>query len=218
MNSHLDAYHDLDDLRDEGSLVHLDVDQCLERLARDHVGRLAVNDPAGPLVFPVNYLVDGGTILFRTTVGSKLAAADEHERVAFQVDHIDRDSQTGWSVLVRGRLIEVTRPDEIDRLQDLALTPFAGGDRTHFVRVMPASITGRSTHALDASPSSDAPPQADATQAGSTGTEGAEPEPPEPVAGDDVAREDVAGSEPPSAWTPSSPRPPHPPRRTRPGD
>ncbi len=156
MNNHLDAYSDLQDLRNEGELVHLDVDECLAKLAEHQVGRLAVNDPKGPLVFPVNYLVEGGTILFRTAIGSKLAAADEHQTVSFQVDRIDLEHQGGWSVLVRGRLVEVTRGDEIDRLHDLPLEPFAGGERQHFVRVMPASVTGRAMKA-PAAPADEAP-------------------------------------------------------------
>lgn len=138
-----DGYADMEDLRDEGTLRHLDVSRCLQLLEDHHVGRVALNDPAGPLVFPVNYTVDGGTVVFRTTMGTKLAAAEEHEAVAFQVDHVDPDRHLGWSVLVRGLLVEVTDADELDRLRELPLEPFAGGTRNHYVRVMAASVAGR---------------------------------------------------------------------------
>lgn len=141
--SHLDAYAALESVRDEGRLHHLDVDACLTLLGGLQMGRVAFNDPHGPLVFPVNYVVDGGTILFRTTMGAKLAAADAHEVVAFQVDQVDRQRDVAWSVLVRGRLVEVTRPEELDRVGDLVPEAFAGGERQHFLRVMPASVTGR---------------------------------------------------------------------------
>lgn len=143
MADRLDAYRDMDEVRDEGGLVHLDVDVCLHLLATRHVGRVAVADDTGPVVFPVNYTVDAGTVVFRTGMGSKLAAADQRADVAFQVDDVDVGRRSGWSVLVRGRLVEVTDGDEVDRLAQLPLDPFAGGDRDHYVRVMATSVSGR---------------------------------------------------------------------------
>lgn len=138
-----DAYDDMADLRDQGSLVEIEPVECLDYLATHDLGRLAMNQEGGPLVFPVNYVVEGGTVVFRTTMGTKLAAADEHATVSFQVDRVDRDEGVGWSVLIRGRLQEVVRGDELDRLADLDLQPFAGGRRAHWVRVMARSVTGR---------------------------------------------------------------------------
>ncbi len=141
--STFDAYADMADLRDQGSLVEIEPMECLDLVARHDLGRLAINQEGGPLVFPVNYVVEGGTVVFRTTMGTKLAAADEHATVSFQVDRIDRDEGVGWSVLIRGRLQEVVRGDELDRLAELDLEPFAGGRRSHWVRVMARSVTGR---------------------------------------------------------------------------
>lgn len=143
MTAPLDAYRDVEDTRDEGGLMHLDVDVCLHLLSTRHVGRVAVVDAGGPVVFPVNYTMDTGTVVFRTGMGSKLAAADQHADVAFQVDDVDVGRRAGWSVLVRGRLVEVTDGDEVDRLAELPLDPFAGGDRVHYVRVMPNAVSGR---------------------------------------------------------------------------
>lgn len=154
MNGHEDMYRDLESYRDEGHLVHLDVDECLRLIAGRHVGRIAISEPGGPLVFPVNYVVDDGTVLFRTGVGSKLGAADQLEEVAFQVDHVDVAQRSGWSVLVRGRLVEVVDGDEVDRLVELPLHAFAGGDRDHYVRVLPRAISGRRIPIPDDLPSS----------------------------------------------------------------
>lgn len=143
MNTRHSDYTDMEGLRDEGRVVNLDVPTCLRLLGDQHVGRVALNDDDGPLVFPVNYTIDAGTVLFRTTMGTKLAAAEERERVSFQVDRVDVDRRLGWSVLVRGKLVEVTDGTELDRLRELPLDPFAGGRRDHFVRIMAASITGR---------------------------------------------------------------------------
>lgn len=129
--------------RDDGNLVELDVDTCLGLLAGHEVGRLAINDDPGPMVVPVNYVVEGGAVAFRTTWGSKLEAAEHHRPASFQVDHFDVERRIGWSVLVRGRLHEVSDPDELDRLDELSLRPWAGGDKAHWVRVMASAITGR---------------------------------------------------------------------------
>ena len=151
-----DAYADMADLRDQGSLVEIEPGECLDLLATQDFGRLAINDDGGPLVFPVNYAVEGGTVTFRTTMGTKLAAADEHATVSFQVDRFDPEEGVGWSVLVRGRLHEVVRGDELDRLADLDLQPFAGGRRAHWVRVMARSMTGRKVPMGDASTGAEA--------------------------------------------------------------
>lgn len=143
MSARSERYADLAGFRDHGHVLHLDVDGCLDRLRDGAMGRVAMNDPAGPVVLPVTYVVDGGTVLFRTTLGSKLTAAEEREPASFQVDHLDPDRGRAWSVLVRGRLEEVTDPDELDRLRALGLHPLAGGTREHFVRVLAASMTGR---------------------------------------------------------------------------
>lgn len=143
MEPDLDAYADLVEHRDEGRLHHLDVTTCLGLVGDQHVGRVAICADGGPVVFPVNYVLDGGAIVFRTAPGSKLAAADQHLDVAFQVDHVDVPRRMGWSVLVRGRLVETDDPGDLERLRELPLDPFVGGDREHYVRVMPASITGR---------------------------------------------------------------------------
>ncbi len=154
----LDAYRDLESFRDEGRLVHLDVGECLQLLAGSRVGRIALNDDGGPVIFPVNYVVDRGSVLFRTGVGSKLGATDARDEVTFQVDHVDLDDHTGWSVLVRGRLVEVTDGDEVDRLAGMGLHTFAGGDRNHFVQVLPRTISGRRIPVTAATTSTPAAP------------------------------------------------------------
>lgn len=140
---------DLTAARDHGSVVELDVDECLELLATTTVGRVAINDDKGPLVLPVNHVVDTGTVVFRTTFGTKLVGAEQRVVGSYQVDHVDPDAQTGWSVLVRGRLHEVVRTDELEHLRSLGLQPLAGGTRQHWIRVMAASITGRRVEAPD---------------------------------------------------------------------
>jgi hypothetical protein len=118
-------------------------DECRKLLAGRHLGRLAIPDFGGPMIFPVNYVVDQGLVIFRTGPGSKLDAATERESVAFEVDAIDETTRTGWSVVVRGTLADITDPAHLERLRALPLYPWAPGEKARYVRVRPLKISGR---------------------------------------------------------------------------
>jgi nitroimidazol reductase NimA-like FMN-containing flavoprotein (pyridoxamine 5'-phosphate oxidase superfamily) len=122
----------------------LDHDECVQLLAADEVGRLALVDGGAPVVFPVNYRLDGEAIVFRTAPGTKLAAGPRAP-VAFEVDAFDRTTRTGWSVVATGRLEEVTQfdPSTYRRMKDMPVEPWAGGERPHWMRLVPNRITGR---------------------------------------------------------------------------
>jgi uncharacterized protein len=117
--------------------------ECRELLAGRHLGRLALVDGRGPVILPVNYMVDRDAPVFRTDTGTKLDAAAEGAAVAFEVDAADEATRTGWSVVVRGTLGEVTDPEDLARLRALPLYPWAPGDKARYLRVRPASLTGR---------------------------------------------------------------------------
>lgn len=126
------------------TLVVLDVDTSVRLLGEHDVGRVALSDPRGPLVFPVNYAWHAGEVLFRSDLGTKLAAAESRDHASFQVDHVARDQRAGWSVLVRGRLAEVCDPDELDRLDQVVPLPFThGAGKQHIVRLSAGEISGR---------------------------------------------------------------------------
>ena len=124
-------------------LETLSVDECLELLATHHFGRVAIDEAEGPTILPVNYVLDLGSVVFRTDEGTKLDAAARRERISFQVDHVDEGARVGWSVLIRGKAEEVADPVELERLRTLPLEPFAGGERHRYVRLLSSSITGR---------------------------------------------------------------------------
>lgn len=117
--------------------------ECFELLAGEHLGRVAVVDDRGPVVFPVNFVLDRHTVVFRTEEGTKLHAAIRGSRVCFEADRTDQAARTGWSVIVRGEITEVTDPDELARLRELPLQVWAPGTRDRYVRVLPAVLTGR---------------------------------------------------------------------------
>lgn len=118
-------------------------DECLSLLRHGYLGRLAVVADGGADVFPVNYVVDGDHLVFRTAAGTKLDAACRTTPVAFEVDGSDAMYHGGWSVVVHGRGEEVLRSDERERLSALPLRPWADGSRDHWVRLPLDHVTGR---------------------------------------------------------------------------
>jgi nitroimidazol reductase NimA-like FMN-containing flavoprotein (pyridoxamine 5'-phosphate oxidase superfamily) len=125
-------------------LESIPAEECLRLLATEEVGRLAVVLAGQPLVFPLNYALDGDAVVFRTAPGTKLEAISR-SLVAFEVDRWAPSSQTGWSVVVEGIAQEITSADAPglrERLAALPVRPLAAGDRLHFVQIVPLSITG----------------------------------------------------------------------------
>ena len=120
----------------------LSTTQCWELLRESVVGRLAVTVGGSPDIFPVNPVVDHGTIVFRTSAGTKLAATKGRD-VAFEVDGYDTSTAQAWSVVVKGRAHEIWEIDEALRALRLPLFPWHPGRKPRFVRLEPTSITGR---------------------------------------------------------------------------
>ncbi|WP_405443719.1 pyridoxamine 5'-phosphate oxidase family protein [Streptomyces avidinii] len=129
-------------LRD-AHLVALTHDECRHLLSTHGIGRVAVFSTRGPAIFPVNYVVAGGDIAFRTSGETAIAGAAGTE-VAFEVDHIDEVMHTGWSVMAVGEAEGITDAAVIQRLDAVARSlPWAGGARTLWMKVTPTRLTGR---------------------------------------------------------------------------
>lgn len=122
----------------------LDREECVRLLQGDEIGRLAVNIGHAPTILPVNYRMDGEAVVFRTDPGAKLEFGTRAP-VSFEIDSFDRAARTGWSVVVAGRLEETTPYDAetYDRVHALPVEPWAGGEKAHWVRLVPSRITGR---------------------------------------------------------------------------
>lgn len=128
-----------------GSLEVIPADECYQLLGSHEVGRLGVIAEHYPLILPVNYGLDGTTIVIRTHPGTKLTAA-AHANVTFEVDDIDRSTRSGWSVLVRGLAEQVTsdhRAELVARTQATGVQPWAPGTYGHWLRIIPQGISGR---------------------------------------------------------------------------
>lgn len=115
------------------------------------VGRLAFPGETHPELFPVNYLVDRGTILFRTDPGTKLAASMDKLPVTFEVDGYEPGTNEAWSVVVRGSLEPVLETSDIVDAVALPLFPWQNGEKAFFVRIVPQSMSGRQFEVADPS-------------------------------------------------------------------
>jgi nitroimidazol reductase NimA-like FMN-containing flavoprotein (pyridoxamine 5'-phosphate oxidase superfamily) len=129
---------------DRRGLGILDRAECLRRLASVAVGRIGFLREGEVIVLPVNHVVHGEDVTFRTTWGSKLQTAADGEQVAFEVDSFHLDSETGWSVLVRGTTSIVEDPDVREELERQALASWLPPSaNTFWVRVRADDISGR---------------------------------------------------------------------------
>jgi nitroimidazol reductase NimA-like FMN-containing flavoprotein (pyridoxamine 5'-phosphate oxidase superfamily) len=122
-----------------GKLRDLDQEECVNLLHTRTVGRIAFTDDSGPDVLPVNYVMDGNDVLIATTGYGALARAATNSRVAFEVDELDDYTESGWSVVIRGR---ATRESPFER-SERRPHPWADGTRTYLLRIAPDSISGR---------------------------------------------------------------------------
>jgi hypothetical protein len=122
--------------------------ECWALLRTADVGRLAVISRQAPDIFPVNFVVDHGSIVFRTAAGMKLAAASAGP-VAFEADGYDPRSAQAWSVVIRGIARRVEAHHEILEAADLPLFPWHGSPKHYVVRVVPDEITGRQFPVVD---------------------------------------------------------------------
>lgn len=127
-------------------LDEIDRDECLRLLQTQSMGRLAVADHGAypPHIVPVNFIVEGDGVVFRSNFGLKfqLSVLAEHS-VSFEADEIDAEGHMAWSVVVQGRA-ELLTQEEIDALPHGSwLHPWAPGERKEWVRIVPYTVTGR---------------------------------------------------------------------------
>lgn len=124
-------------------LIELSRDECLRLLGTAHVGRVGLSMRALPVVLPVNFVLDGESVVFRTGAGTKQQAAVSNTVVAFEVDHVNPLYHSGWSVLITGVATLVTDPQELARLATLPIQPWAPDGRGNYVRIHADHISGR---------------------------------------------------------------------------
>jgi uncharacterized protein len=121
---------------DHAGLEILPMDECLRLLASVPVGRVGFVADGEVVVLPVNHVVDGQDVIFRTAHGSKLSAAEGQNAAAFEADYYNEQTRSGWSVLVNGRAEVIDAEADIqglgERLSRLGVYPWATAVRHPF--------------------------------------------------------------------------------------
>jgi uncharacterized protein len=125
---------------DDGVAI-LPVHECWDLLAGLTLGRLVTYADGQPDIFPVNYVVQRRTVLFRTAPGTKLISAAINNRVLFEAD--DHNVAEAWSVVIRGTARSLRSPDELEEAERAQVLSWTMSEKTHYVRIVPESVTGR---------------------------------------------------------------------------
>ena len=123
--------------------VQLTAGECRDLMAERVVGRVAMATPVGPRITPVNYVMHGDAIVFRTAPYSELSTYGWNVDLAFEVDRLDHDTRLGWSVVAVGRAEVIEDPDEIQRIRRADdPDPWAPGPRHLYVRLAWRELSG----------------------------------------------------------------------------
>ena len=116
---------------------------CWALLRTTSVGRLAVWMEDHPDIFPLNYAVDHGTVVFRSRAGTKVSAALSDSPVALEADGYDANAAEAWSVVIKGSAEEISEGADLLDTIDLPLFPWQAGDKGQFIRIVPVVTSGR---------------------------------------------------------------------------
>lgn len=117
---------------------------CKELLAQHKAGRVGFMAPDGPQILPVTYQYRSGTLIFRTSPFGALSGLVRRTSVAFEIDEIDEEKETGWSVLVLGFAQAMAHDYLLTSAWETGPVPWAQGTRNLFIEIVPRTISGRS--------------------------------------------------------------------------
>lgn len=125
----------------------LSQERCWDLLRSNTTGRFGFLQQGRVMILPVNYLVDGQSIYFRTAGDGSIAEAVPSLESSLQIDDSRADRSEGWSVLVSGASSRVEDQDLLTRLWGKVMAePWSGGERNLFIRIHAESVTGRHVH------------------------------------------------------------------------
>ncbi len=132
-------------MTEQTTFGRLSDEECRRRLEAGTIGRVAWNTVDGPQVLPVTYTVHNNAIVFRTAAYGPMADLRHVRRVAFEIDELDTETRTGWSVMVSGQSRAAAKADELVELWSKAdPVPWAPGTRNLFIEISLDQLSGRS--------------------------------------------------------------------------
>ena len=126
-----------------GNFAELSEAECKELLAEHTAGRVGFMAGEGPQILPVTYQYRTGSVIFRTSPSGPMAGLARRTSVAFEVDAIDEQNKSGWSVLVLGFAEAMAHDHLLTSAWETGPVPWADGARNLFIEIKPRKITGR---------------------------------------------------------------------------
>ena len=129
-----------------GAIEELDPAECRRLLGSTSIGRLGYTGEKGPRITPVNFVLEADAITIRTGQHSEVARFALGRTVAFEVDQIDEFLHSGWSVLVVGRLLEMTFSEVQQLATDRTPQPWPQGQQTLVCQIEISHVSGRKVH------------------------------------------------------------------------
>ena len=126
-----------------GSFGELSEAECKQLLAQHTAGRVGFMVGDGPQILPVTYQYRTGSVIFRTSPYGPLAGLVRRTSVAFEIDGIDEQSKSGWSVLVLGFAEAMAHDYLLASAWETGPVPWADGVRNLFIEIKPRKISGR---------------------------------------------------------------------------
>jgi len=136
---------------DEHGLRYIPEPTCLHLIGQERIGRLGLSVGSLPVILPVNYVLQGRTIVFRSEEGEKTRAAEQSTVACLEVDQFDRFEHSGWSVLATGRLT-IAPPDRAEAYERLPVVPWALRKESRFIELSIELLSGRSIRAHHSAP------------------------------------------------------------------
>lgn len=118
----------------------ISTEECWERLRATTFGRLAYHLRGRTRIAPINYVVEGDRLIFRTAEGSKFYALQVEDEVAFEIDDYDED--TAYSVVAQGRVEEIVDAKERKELT-VNLRPWVRTQKKHVLSIAVTELSGR---------------------------------------------------------------------------
>ena len=120
----------------------LSAEESWNLLSSRMLGRLVTCVEGCPEIFPVNFVVQHRTVLFRTAeFATKLFTVVQNARVVFEAD--EHNVAEGWSVIVKGVAQVLNTIAEVEEAERAQLLPWTAGSKPRYVRVHPDEISGR---------------------------------------------------------------------------
>ncbi|MFU8945542.1 pyridoxamine 5'-phosphate oxidase family protein [Mycetocola zhadangensis] len=114
--------------------------ECWRLLGITRIARLAVVDEDGPDIFPINYLVTGDSLFFRSAPGKKIVDLTKRPGVAVEIDGTEGGKR--FSVVLRGEAHRLSDDADIRGSAIDSLPTLTGSEKWNYFEVVPRTVTG----------------------------------------------------------------------------